>query len=106
MKKIKLEIDDLAVESFSTEREPAPRGTVEANFTSVRDRCQYPTPSCDANQTAGEFSCFCLYGPTDEHICCASDIHCTVTCQCGGGTGATCQASCGQTCETCPPAPC
>jgi hypothetical protein len=106
MKKIKLEVDNLSVESFATEREPAPRGTVDGHFTAVRDGCQYPTPSCEPGQTYGEFTCFCLYGRTDEHICCNSDIHCTVTCQCGGGTGYSCAASCAGTCETCPPTPC
>ena len=106
MKKIRLEINELSVESFTTQLPPAERGTVDGHFTAVRDRCQYPTPSCEPGQTYGEFSCFCLYGPTDEHICCQSDIHCTNTCQCGG-TGSTCGSTCGSSCYgTCPPTPC
>jgi len=107
MKKIRLEISNLSVESFTTHSQPGVRGTIDGHFTAARDGCQYPTPSCEPGQTYGEFSCWCLYGRTDERICCQSDIHCTNTCQCGGGTGATCNSTCGSSCYgTCPPTPC
>jgi len=107
MKKVRLEIADLSVDSFATHSEPGVRGTVAGHFTAVRDGCKYPTPSCQPGQTVGEFTCYCLYAQTDEHLCCQSDIWCTNTCQGGGGTANTCANTCGSSCYgTCPPSPC
>jgi hypothetical protein len=70
MKKLALNVDDLAVESFETGTEKAPRGTVMANVT-----------------TGNQIICECTY---DIGSC---DYTCPDTCAnscdggCGGGTG-------------------
>ena len=88
MHKLKLELDQLSVESFDvTTREGTPRGTVEAHG---------PTPVGTCN------SCFetdCTCDPS-----CASCVSCYNTCNntCGPscyGTCATCQTHCQQ--ESC-----
>jgi hypothetical protein len=78
MKKMKLELEQLAVDSFSAEGPRDRRGTVYAESTRVGS-CQYPSRSCAPGETEGEFSCYCMYHNTDERVCC-SDAGCS-----GGG---------------------
>lgn len=82
MRKHKLEIGELKVDTFVAGGQPAERGTV------VGQDGYYPTPSCGPDETYGQHTCFCLYPRTDERLCCKSDIWCTNGCY-GGGT-ATC----------------
>lgn len=52
MKKLTLHLDELLVESFSTDAEPQGRGTVEGQSLPTRPLCsQYcpPTTGCPAN---------------------------------------------------------
>ena len=97
MRKHKLEIDDLKVDSFSTDDSIAKaRGTVRGQAG------VYPTPSCGDTETYGEYSCRCLYARTDpDRICCNSDIWCangcgggTYTCYCGTGGGGSAPEMC------------
>lgn len=53
MKKLKLDLEALQVETFEAERAPEPRGTVQAHFTSGPFACQ------DQCFTAGGCSDFC-----------------------------------------------
>lgn len=79
MKKLKLVIEDLAVESFTTADGTAPRGTVQAHATEMG-------PTCDLDQTCGPETCggaYCILHTQNMNIC-------------GGGTG-------GCTATTCPP---
>ncbi|HEU0052436.1 MAG TPA: hypothetical protein VFQ39_04630 [Longimicrobium sp.] len=55
MRKIRLKVDALRVESFATEREEAPRGTVEGHASRVFDTCR---ESC-----SGPIACLCLTQP-------------------------------------------
>lgn len=99
MRKVRLEIDALAVQSFVTATDGAPRGTVPA-FD--QEGGVYPTPSCQPGETFGGFSCYCLYPRTDpDRICCNSDHWCSNGC--GGGGTATC--ACGTAQNSCDP-PC
>ena len=72
MNKLRLQLDDITVESFTTQENVARRGTVAANAT-----------------TGNQFICDC---PTNgyENTC--------RTCSCEG----TCGASCDATCAGCP----
>jgi hypothetical protein len=81
MKKLKLDLEDLSVESFATTPEPrAEGGTVFGQQCTCYTQCTCPgCPTCDA-------SC--------NGTC---DASCNGTC--GGTCGATCDASCNGTCD-------
>lgn len=73
MRKVKLNVEKLRVESFPTSEAPENRGTVVAHASRPADGCVYPTAvyhSCEPTETYGEFSCYCLYPNTDIRICC------------------------------------
>ncbi|HLL47579.1 MAG TPA: hypothetical protein VK399_12765 [Longimicrobiaceae bacterium] len=97
MEKLKLDLEDLAVESFATTPEPrAEGGTVFGQQCTCYTQCTCPgCPTCDAscNGTCGgtcEASCNGTCGPT-------CDVSCYGTC--GVGTcGPTWDASC-DTCD-------
>ena len=81
MRKLKLQMDQLAVESFPTSEALVPRGTVEAHGTFIDN-------TCGAERTCGPQTCgdlICVIG-TDP-------IDCPVV---SGGL------TCDQTCTTCP----
>lgn len=81
MKKLKLTIDALNVESFPTSTAADdPRGTVHGHISQVRDGCAYPSTSCADTKTYGEATCFCLYPNTDVRRCCSEVDYCS-----GGG---------------------
>ena len=87
MKKFKLELDDLRIDSFSTTPAQTPKGTVFGEQCTCYTNCTCPgCPTCDA-------SC--------NGTCNAScNGTCATTCGCGGDTvdyscGGTCDGSCG-----------
>ena len=68
MKKISLNLDDLAVESFRTlPRLPRQRGTVMGHTGD----CSYPTwyNACHETVTYGEATCYCIVPRTDARYC-------------------------------------
>lgn len=98
MKKIALNLEDLAVDSFATGGTNDRLGTVHAHGTEMtvcvglcggydeteaggcesptRDGCVYPTAayhSCEPGQTYDEYTCHCLYVDTDARMCCTVD---------------------------------
>jgi hypothetical protein len=83
MKKFRLELDDLRIDSFSTTPAQTPKGTVFGEQCTCYTNCTCPgCPTCDA-------SC--------NGTCGAS---CNGTCNCPGDTadyscGGTCDGSCG-----------
>lgn len=82
MRKVKLNVEKLRVESFAASEEPSNQGTVVGHGSQVRDGCVYPTAnyhSCEPTETYGEFTCHCLYPNTDAQMCCTEE-RCT-----GGG---------------------
>jgi hypothetical protein len=85
MNKLKLDLEDLSVESFATTPEPrAEGGTVFGQQCTCYTQCTCPgCPTCDA-------SCNGTCGGT-------CDASCNGTC--GGTCGATCYASCYGTCD-------
>ena len=80
MKKFRLELDDLRIDSFSTTPAQTPKGTVFGEQCTCYTNCTCPgCPTCDA-------SC--------NGTC---DVSCNGTCDC---TGDTCNESCGNySCE-------
>jgi hypothetical protein len=76
MKKLKLHLDDLQIDSFQTTSAEKPKGTVFGEQCTCYTQCTCPgCPTCYA-------SC--------NGTCAAS---------CYGSCGATCDASCGGTCD-------
>lgn len=99
MKKLTLRMDDLAVESFSTERILEQRGTVHGN-TDAPWKCSYPI-SCDYGCNTRDAGT-CPTGPTCEASCNGS---CDASCQASGCGTCDGQVGCGPTwyAFTCPP---
>jgi hypothetical protein len=65
MKKLKLQIEDLSVESFTTSDAAGPRGTVEAHNT-------YKGNTCQAVNTCGPQTClpaYCVIETADPFAC-------------------------------------
>jgi hypothetical protein len=84
MRKLKLDLDQLTVDSFDTDADDgAQRGTVEAHSL----RCVSPFETCEALS--------CNYTCGTCNATCASCASCFNTC------GNTCGGSCYGTCETC-----
>jgi hypothetical protein len=79
MKKLRLQLEDLQIDSFQTTPAEKPKGTVFGEQCTCYTQCTCPgCPTCDA-------SC--------NGTC---DASCNGTCNC---SGATCDASCYGTCE-------
>ena len=81
MKKLKLDLDALQVETFEAERAPALRGTVQANFTSGPFACQDQCYSngcsdfgCPSEHCSG-WECGSLSGCVSYEV-----ANCTVEC--------------------------
>lgn len=95
MAKIKLDVEDLAVDSFATTRErELIQGTVRGHFTfpggcddtlngcpdtnhgctdRTRYRCVEPTPSCEESITCPAYPCFNYkYFATEPQVCCGA----------------------------------
>ncbi len=80
MPKLKLDLDQLAVDSFDTEAPPRRSGTVFGEQCTCYTQCTCPgCPTCDA-------SCNGTCGGTCEASC-------------NGTCGGTCEASCNGTCN-------
>jgi hypothetical protein len=78
MKKLKLHLDDLRIDSFTTTPSERPKGTVFGEQCTCWTQCTCPgCPTCDAS--------------------------CNGTCyaSCNGTCAATCDASCNGTCDAC-----
>jgi hypothetical protein len=78
MAKLKLQLDDLLVDSFQTTEPQRPKGTVFGEQCTCYTNCTCPgCPTCDAS--------------------------CNGTCyaSCNGSCAATCDASCNGTCDGC-----
>jgi hypothetical protein len=91
MSKLRLKVDDLAVESFATGDAGELQGTVKGrmDYTPIQPgacppyqntdpascncpteyRCAYPSTSCGETETYDAYTCRCLYPPTDWHLC-------------------------------------
>lgn len=101
MNKVRLVVDDLQVQSFSTDREPRDRGTVRAHDAPTDavecptgnpayDSCWVTCPgscngSCDACGASGDCSVDCWY---TMDLNCQSDVDCMYTA--GGRTPSDC----------------
>ena len=84
MKKLKLHLEDLLIDSFTTTPAEKPKGTVFGEQCTCYTQCTCPgCPTCDA-------SC--------NGTCNAS---CNGTCDasCNGTCGASCYATCGYSCD-------
>ena len=95
--KLKLNLDDLTVESFDTSRRPEKRGTVFGEQCTCYTNCTCPgCPTCDA-------SC----GDTCDPSCAATCLYTCDDVSCLGGDtcGETCDDYCAvsrkYTCEVC-----
>jgi hypothetical protein len=76
MKKLRLQLEDLHIDSFTTTPPERPKGTVFGEQCTCWTQCTCPgCPTCDAS--------------------------CNGTCggSCNGSCGATCDGSCGGTCD-------
>lgn len=76
MKKLKLSLENLAVESFTTAASPAPRGTVRAHATELGQTCD-PAPSCGPETCGGAF---CIRHTDNPNICGIGSAGCSVGC--------------------------
>lgn len=99
MRKMKLDVNDLRVESFDTRPDPQPgRGTVRGNgaYNGGMGSWDGPCPSflCpDSHDCSGDAFC-----PTPNVGTKFTALECT----CAGTCGDTCPNTCGNTCATCP----
>ncbi len=78
MKKLKLQLEDLRIDSFQTTPAEKPKGTVFGEQCTCYTQCTCPgCPTCDAS--------------------------CNGTCDasCNGTCGASCNGTCGETYDTC-----
>ena len=93
MKKLKLDLDDLKVESFETTPEVSnSRGTVVGYGFNTFGRCE-------------TFDLLTCFEPCETNTCghtCANTCANTCGSTCGNTCGATCGSTCGSTCG-CPP---
>jgi hypothetical protein len=96
MKKLKLDIDDLAVESFSVDKAGARLGTVQGqDFTLQCGGTNVCTASCNGTcyGSCGGNGCRTIEYVSCDHTCATQDI------LCGGSGNTTCNQPCGQTCD-------
>ena len=93
MKKLKLQMEELAVESFTTDATTPMRGTVQGHNSLGGN-------TCGAERTCGPQTCppmYCSFG-TDPGACSPDTLNCpTQTCQ----TGCGCATGSGFTCVGC-----
>jgi hypothetical protein len=103
MKKLRLELDSLAVESFDTAAAQKPKGTVFGEQCTCNTMCAQQTcPGCPTCDNTCAYTC-------DDATCPACP---TCAASCNGSCEATCYGTCGEytcafTCEeTCRPRLC
>ncbi|HVH11786.1 MAG TPA: hypothetical protein VM759_01980 [Longimicrobium sp.] len=90
MRKLRLDLDAVQVESFVTDAAAGGRGTVDA-----RQRITFGCPPPSQNTCAGTCSCGCGTGALTCDWTCGS----TCAASCNGTCGdPTCAATCGDTC--------
>jgi hypothetical protein len=91
MKKLRLQLDDLRIDSFETTAAEKPRGTVFGEQCTCWTQCGQNTcpgcPTCDASCNG---TCAASCANTCAYTC--DDASCAGTC------GETCDYSCGDTC--------
>lgn len=95
MKKLKLDLDQLAVESFAATDPEPPRGTVKGYYTAPADGCvgsEYP-PECYSNNVT--YCAGCDY--TAEWSNCHNTCYAQTCFSCAGTCG-SCIRTCGETC--------
>jgi hypothetical protein len=106
MKKMKLNLEQLAVDSFDTSAAPQPRGTVFGEEYTNLTHCSCPGhPSCDGYDTCqGSPSCdgVCTYTQGNDtcDITCHGAFTCELSCDYGPSCYYTC-ITCEYTCPTC-----
>lgn len=119
MKKLRLELDELAVESFAANERDGSRGTVAGReFTQYADECVTPNGTCERGCWDGTVAYSCA--ATCQGSCASCQGTCGASCAgtCAGTCGASCFGTCagctgvtdcgcgtGQTYDTCPGAP-
>lgn len=86
MKKLKLTLEALAVESFATAATPEPRGTVRAHATEFGQTCD-PGPSCGP-ETCGQFAC--IFETQNANLCGVNTPACPGTNTCPTGAQLSC----------------
>ena len=91
MNKLKLQLDQLTVESFTTSLQAGPRGTVQAHATEAGNTCE-GVNSCGP-QTCGELYCVI---ETDNANLCGGSGGCTFGC-----ASANCPVSGQLSCQGC-----
>ena len=102
MKKFKLQLDDLLIDSFSTTPVRKEKGTVYGEQCTCRTACSCPgCPTCDAscNGSCGGASCYgtcdaSCYGTCDASCNGTCDASCNGTCDYSCDGGYTCDATC------------
>ncbi len=101
MKKLKLNLDEIKVESFETNSEKYGQGTVLGQVVGPN---LPDSACCDSNDSCG--------GGTGTNVPKCSDVFCTRGEHCPSGQGwpscyatgcGTCQTDCGTCFQTCPP---
>lgn len=95
MKKLKLQVEQLAVESFTTSDGTAPRGTVEAHGTFIDN-------TCGAERTCGPQTCgdlYCVIGTDPINCGPTGGLSCPGPCL--PGTGSTCPTNGQLSCVGC-----
>jgi hypothetical protein len=95
MAKLRLQLDDLLVDSFQTTPPERPKGTVFGEQCTCYTNCTCPgCPTCDASCNG---TCDASCNGTCDASCNGTCVSCDWTC------GASCGASCdGYTCPTAP----
>ena len=71
MKKLRLELDDLRVDTFRTGVVRMGARTVRGHAYTAIGYCQYPSTSCPPGETGSGYSCYCMYPNTSEQVCCS-----------------------------------
>ena len=95
MKKLRLQLDELQVESFHTVRTEPARGTVRANaptwYCTEQIDCTYDY-GCETQNESCNGSCATCFGGTCENTCYNS---------CNGTCNVSCYGTCDASCNTC-----
>lgn len=97
MRKLKLDVERLAVESFETSGAAPQLGTVKGQAGGALEP-EPLEPDLTTNHPSIQFSC-------QTQCTCGTGACLTCGATCGGDTCISCQASC-VTCETCQPTTC
>jgi hypothetical protein len=107
MNKLKLQLDDLRVDSFDTTAVEGQKGTVLGEQCTCWTRCGQNTcpgcPTCDASCNSGCQTCVSCEGTCDS--CNGTCVTCEASCY--GSCGDTCWFTCAVSCQgSCGPDTC